>query len=47
MQVVAPEGLAMYHRSIPASFSKYYMDHQEHFSLKELLGKLVKEMDAG
>lgn len=46
IQVLAPEGLAVYHRSIPASLSKYYMDYQEHFSLKELLGRCAKEMTA-
>jgi uncharacterized protein (UPF0335 family) len=44
MQVLAPESLAVHHRSMPASLSKYYMDHQEHFSLKQLLGKCAKEM---
>jgi hypothetical protein len=44
LQVLAPEGLAVYHKSIPASLSKYYMDYQEHFSLKALLGKCAKEM---
>ena len=37
MQVLTPEGLALRHKSIPQSFCRHYMDHQEHFSLKKLI----------
>ena len=37
MQVLTPEGLALHHKELPPSFSKHYMDHQEHFSLKGLI----------
>ena len=45
MQVLTPEGLALHHKSIPQSFCKFYMDQQEHFSLKSLISNHIKKMN--
>ena len=46
MQVLTPEGLALRHESIPQSFCKHYMDHQEHFSLKKLIQNHIEGMNS-
>ena len=37
MQLMTSEALCLHHRKIPASFIQAYLNHQHHFSLKELL----------
>ena len=47
MQLMTSEALCMHHRKIPTSYIQAYLNHQHHFSLKELLeaqaSKLTEE----
>ncbi len=45
MQLMTSEALCMHHRKIPASFIQAYLNHQHHFSLKELLESQYKTLD--
>ena len=37
MQVLTPEGLAVHFNQIPASLRKWYVHHQDHFCLRNLI----------
>ena len=45
MQLMTSEALCMHHRKIPSTFIQAYLNHQHHFSLKELLETQMKELD--
>ncbi len=45
MQLMTSEALCMHHRRIPASFIQSYLNHQHHFSLRELLETQSKKLE--
>jgi hypothetical protein len=45
LQVMTPEGVIKFRRSIPCSYLHTYLYHQDHFALKDIVEREVLETD--